>query len=166
MIETSWKIARKYSATFCTLQAVLLHSNGSLLDKPILRLPAQYHMIFCEDNSAYMYCKWFWAINKLKLKLKIVIFGNFQKMIENVCMSFTHFIKQQINNKCLYFKPHPKIAWLILSGGTKLHNKNKTTIPLSLNYLLKTIIISKCFLSSIVLHRFPSCNAPSFVFYF
>ena len=53
----------------------------------------------------------------------------------------THFIlKQQIYSKCSYYKLHPKIAWLIESGGSELYDKNKNIILLSLNRLPKTII--------------------------
>ena len=41
--------------------------------------------------------------------------------------------------KCLNYKPHQKIAWLIQSDGRELHDENKSTNSLSLSYLPRTI---------------------------
>ena len=49
---------------------------------------------------------------------------------------------QNMYNKCLCYKPHPKITWLTESGGSKLHDKNKNIVPLSLNYIPKTVILN------------------------
>ena len=41
--------------------------------------------------------------------------------------------------KCLNYKPHQKIAWLIESDGRELHDENKSTNSLSLSYIPRTI---------------------------
>ena len=61
-------------------------------------------------------------------------------MVERAC---THTLSTLYFNrkykKCLNYKPHPKIAWLIESGGNELHDENKSTILLSLSYLPRTM---------------------------
>ena len=36
--------------------------------------------------------------------------------------------------------PHPKIAWLIESGGSELHDENKSKISVSLSYSPRLIV--------------------------